>query len=502
MSRYLLKALIYFTRFFLIGVAISLVVWLLANDLVMSGKLVAVYDFNQLSPFITTLRPQSRVEEPVEYKLGQFYQQIIEEPVYFDVRLPRYFDQAKVSLIFKNLDQSIFELGILADYQNWIFDLKPVYNQALNHLYADKLNWSTIQDEDLVLFQRENKYKSINEFIKNPPPIDQVATYNYKLEKRYILPNYLATSAGLVINRSLRGSHQILTYIKNESLDFSFEVQDVNRNVGEDYLDITIYDNFGQEIYTEFLTDDGNISDNGKMSEIQQVNINISDLAEGLYQINLRTNNDDIFFRQIKTQQDLLVFVNQIYLADEVGYWSDNRQRNIQLYSNGFQFSAFTSHQEGLQTIKIGDEILRLLQTHQDYKLKTDFGNKEIILTNNDIKIKTQGLISFSQASFFDPIPTSLKNGQEVDEKKIKYVIAKYQPLKTKEDFEVKTIAFDNLARYYSDDDKLHFVLSLPLIEPDDEGILLEQIKIELYRQPSNYQELLNIIKHKITLYL
>lgn len=501
MSKYLFKAVIYLTRIFLIAIPVILIVWLFSKDLVVSGQIEAVYNFDELSPFITTLRPQSRVEEPISDDQGNYWQQIKDEPVYFDVRLPRHFDKAEVTINYKNLDQSVFELGVLADKKNWIFDLKPVFNITLDKLFADKLNWSRLQENSIVLFQKDQRYQKIEEFLNNPPSPEKVASYNYKLENKFILPNYFVRNKGIEINKSLRGSHRLLTYIKNETLDFNFLIQDVNRHLGEDYLNIAVYDDSGDLLQTKFLKDDGNITDDGKLSEVKEININIPNLTEGLYRIELQANNDDIFIRQIKTSQYLLVFENLIYLADNVGYsdkYIDERKNPTKLYSNGFRFIAFTPHKEGIQSIGVGDEVLRILETHKDSEVVTEFGNKYIVVPRNDVKLTTQGLFSFTADSFFDPIPSSLKYGQSFDEKKVKYVIANYQPPDTLSGGQKKTVVFDDLKKYYTEDDKLHFVLSLPAMQEGDEGILIDQIRVELTRQPSSIKNLFYKFKEKL----
>ena len=64
---------------------------LVYRDLVVTGVLEADYRFIRPSPFISLLRPQSRVSEIVSDERGLPYQQVKNQPVYFDVRLPRHF---------------------------------------------------------------------------------------------------------------------------------------------------------------------------------------------------------------------------------------------------------------------------------------------------------------------------------------------------------------------------------------------------------------------------
>ncbi|MBU1164104.1 hypothetical protein KKA15_00905 [Patescibacteria group bacterium] len=490
------KLIIYlFKIIFIVGAAI-LIFWLIGKDLVMSGYLVANYDFSKPSPFITTLRPQGRVLEPVMDSNGDYWQNIIDEPIYFDMRIPRHFDIAEVSLTYNNLDQEIFEFGILADKQNFIFDLRPVFNAKINNLLADKLNWSQLAENDLILFQKEKKFISIDEFVTNPPALNSIATYNFTMDSKFVLPEYNAAKNNQTIDSSLRGNHTLLTYIKNETLNFEFLVQDVNRHVGEDYLSIDVYNDGGDLVVSEFLKDDGNISDNGNMSIENKLAINEKDLAEGLYRIEFKASNDDIFIRQIKTTQSKLVFKDHIYLADDVGYKELTGQ--TVLYSNGYNFFASTPHIEGMQSISIGSEILRVQQTHQDFAVQTDFGIKEITMPKNDIKITTRGLFGFSKDMFFDPAPTSLKNGLGFDEEKIEYVIARYDAPSDNGKVQQKLIRFNDLDKYDTQDNQLHFVISLPQIKAGDDGLMIKEINIVLKRIPKTWQDIASKIKQQI----
>src|SRR3989338_9514812 len=109
-----LRVLLIFIRIIIIIIPCTVLLWLVYKDLVVSGQLRAKYNFHDRSPFITVLRPQSRIEPP-QHEKGVWFQQIKDQPVYFDVRLPRSFDMAKVSMVFQNIDQPIIELGALAD---------------------------------------------------------------------------------------------------------------------------------------------------------------------------------------------------------------------------------------------------------------------------------------------------------------------------------------------------------------------------------------------------
>ncbi|PIS05543.1 MAG: hypothetical protein COT81_00830 [Candidatus Buchananbacteria bacterium CG10_big_fil_rev_8_21_14_0_10_42_9] len=490
--------LTFLIRIFIYLTPAVLFFWLWQKDLVRDGVLVATYNFDQLSPFISPLHPQSRVSDPV-VEAGDTYQIVKDDPVYFDVRLPRHFNSASVKIRYQNIDQSIIELGALASRLAWSFDLRAVYNEAVNQLFHDKLVWDPIYQDDVVLFRKDQRFKTVDEFLDQLPPHDRIASYRYDLPGDLFLSRYQPRNFGVEINKSLRGEHRFFTYVKNEPLELKLLIQDVNRNFGDDYLDIAVYKE-DQQIYSTFIQDDGNVKDDAKFSEPQEVDISLPGLAEGVYRVELITRSDDIFIRRLATPQDLLVFIGGVYLADNVGYadeYSDERSKPTLLYTNGSRFKAFTSHIEGLQTLKIGEHILDLTKTHKLYSLDADFSNKEILVPRNDVRVLTNGFIAFSNETFFVPEEVNLNDGEKFNTDAIRYVIARYKQPVERDGWLVSQVDFD-LNKLDATGDKLTFVISLPGLEGGDRGVKIGSIEIELKTSPLDWFGVADRIVNKL----
>ncbi len=493
----LVKIILFIIRVVLAALPVFLFGWLVYKDLVVSGELVAGFDVKNLSPFITTLRPNDRVSEPK--KLNEiWYQQIINQPVYFDVRLPRHFDSAKIKLVYQNLDQPIFQLGALVDFDRWLFDLKPVDNEILNFLYSDKFHWSRVNSGNITLFQKNLNYNSVEDFLKNFPPLNSVAVYNYELDYDFKIPGYSPAPGGLAVNKSLRGEHRLYTYLENEPLNYTFLIQDVNRHLGDDYLSIEIYNKKNELIYSKFIADDGNATDNLKMFDVKEINVVIDDLPPGVYKVELITPSDDIFIRKIKTEQDYLVFINQIYLADDSGYVDENsleRSGPTFIWTDGHIISAETVHLEGLQEIAVGGQMLNIAETHKNFLLEAPYGLKPIVIPSSDLRLSTKGLFSFSRESYFKPTLSTLADGADFDRDQIDYVVASYNlPDRRPDGWQVAEIDFD-VNKYYTADDRLHFVLSLPYFQSGERGINLAEIQVDLRRRPLLWNDIIKKIK-------
>ncbi|KKQ57536.1 MAG: hypothetical protein US74_C0003G0003 [Parcubacteria group bacterium GW2011_GWA2_38_13] len=489
--------------FFLLPIALAL--RLLYKDFVVSGQLTAEYDFKTPSPFISVLRPQSRVSEISHNDSGDYFQTIHDEPVYFDIRMPRMLDTAKVSIVYKNIDQRIFEAGAMTNKDQWIFDLKPVENNIIDYLFQDKLRWTMIRDQDVVLFQRNKKFQSIKDFLENLPANEKIATYNYAIPKDYVMKNYIARQNGVTINKTLRGTHRMYTYIKNEPIDMEIWIQDVNRHAGDDYASIDIINKDSESIYSNFIKLDNDAQSSLTMSEVREEHIVVDNVPEGLYKIEITSPSDDIFIRRIAANCSYLVFINKVYLGDNVGYSDEFIQERMEptlLHTNGKNISAITTHVEGLQTLLVNNIVLNIDDTHKEFITQVNFKFKKIIVPRNDITIETKGMISFSDNNFFNPEFATLSDGSEFDMDAISYVIAKYGDGKELDnDWREAKLVF-NSSKYYTGDSMLHFVLSLPYIKTGDTGVLISHITVEMSGSPLSSQSIFTLIKNKIKEYI
>lgn len=158
-----------------IVVPVSSVVWLVVRDLVPSGTLVVRQHWRTASPYLAAPVPETRVVGPLTAGADTFFQ-LSGQPVYLDVRNPRPFTRAEVTLRFDPGQISFMELGIAADRQAQTVELAPLYHRTLEVISRDPA-WSVVRDQHLTLYQRGNWYPSIAAFLRQPPSPGQLATY-------------------------------------------------------------------------------------------------------------------------------------------------------------------------------------------------------------------------------------------------------------------------------------------------------------------------------------
>src|SRR3989344_2530410 len=74
-------------------------VWLVRKDLVLSGQVRFTYDLARPAAALTEFFPANRLSAIFSAGNGrEFWQQIKQEPVYFEVRLPQKFENAEVEI--------------------------------------------------------------------------------------------------------------------------------------------------------------------------------------------------------------------------------------------------------------------------------------------------------------------------------------------------------------------------------------------------------------------
>ncbi|MBT4121932.1 hypothetical protein HOE31_03220, partial [bacterium] len=271
-----------FFKIIIIIIPFILLAFLINKDLVRSGTISFVYDFSQDSPVITNLFPANRMSDVNKVKdFDIYWQSINNEPVYFETRLPQTFDKAEVEVMYQNNDLPLIQIGLNNMGSNeWNYDFKPLENKLL-----DNLDWFKLESSDKALYQRKKQYLSIDQFLEEKDTLTNFAAYNYDIDRKFTIPNYLASDDYKVMDKTLRGTHSFYTYIKDEALDFVFTIQDINRAEGLDELKIKLYNDQGILIYEKKVDDDGLISKYDPASASRNINFYFEGLAEGAYKI-------------------------------------------------------------------------------------------------------------------------------------------------------------------------------------------------------------------------
>jgi len=416
---------------------------------------------------ISELKPDDRME-------GECLNKIIGEPAYFNLRTPRTFDSAKVTLRYKSnrgptasdavgpRDLSIIELGLLADKQkNYI--LKPIENKIL-----DELTWDKTESDGVSLFQKNKQFESIDEFLNNLPPKNEIAVYKYDLPLQTKIDNYTPSDTATAIEKPLRGPYQIYTYLENEKLDWEFEFYDLNLNEEVDSITVNLYHQ-NELIVTKNL--ESIPAGNNKKFKLQ-----LSGLPDGFYKIAVVVSNE-ILTQQITTKQKIISFINKIWLHEA------GNTDIITLITDSSEIFARTNNPANLQKILVGDRVLSIDQTYQQFSQVTTDDITIIRFAKDDLLIIGDGIFSFSAKNLANPSYKKIGRNTDVDEQKINYIITAYTPPVTQQDeWQVQTLEFD-LRNAWKEEGDYGFIITSPGLLLEDEiedWIEVGEIKVEL----------------------
>lgn len=443
--------------------------WLAYNKVVPGGKISYTYEPGKFNYFIGKLSPADRVR----IKNGSAL--LTGEPIYFSLKPPRHFEKARVSVKFKNTSSSqVIELGVLNDKVSWNLDLKPLENKIIDQL---AMVWPVIYGSDEVkLIQREKKYETIEEFLRNMPPRNEIGLYNYNLKNKFILNGYAPGSQTQSLDYSLRGSYQYYTYIKNEDLDFAFNFIDLNINKDEDPVDVKVYSQDGL-IFTQRAPDSNEAGS-------RAINLKIPNLSEGIYRVSF-VANDDIVTKNIATRQNRFSLINKAWLARGNG-------QDIVLYTDSDKVSVQTINPASLGVIKIGGQELNLQETYKQISSAADgptlTGDQEgeatrltkIELPKDDIIISGNGVFSFSETELVNPGYKNISQNINLNNQGINYILSFYKSPAKDGEWSLAEAEF-NLEKAYQEQGKFQFIISAPGYGENREGkILIKEIKVEL----------------------
>ncbi|MFZ2681924.1 MAG: hypothetical protein WAZ14_02430 [Patescibacteria group bacterium] len=468
---------------------------LLNHYLVPSGTKVAHYVVGDLSPVVQRLLPDERVSAVMAGSNGAFVH-LLDEPVYFSVMPPPgNFEHIQLEVAFDPAETPTFEIGGLKDIAAQAFDFQP-----LAHALLEDLAWTRYDLSDgLAIFSKDPKSLAYQTFLETPPDRTLVATYRAEFPTPFRDSNYTPLGQVQTFDVSLRGPHELLTYVKSEEFNFSVTYTDVNRTYGADDGFVKVYDESGSLMTEYVLKDDGNIYDNQEPSTLREVQLTGKGWPEGVYRIVL-SGTSDLVWRSVQTTARYLVVKNRVFIGDDVGYLA--APRATELYTDAARVTLETQHREGLQTVIAGETRVAVDEVGAKYATTVSGVGVKLIQTPvGDLKITGEGKYAFSRASFFNPDPVPVTPYTSLDDGRIEHVLANLAPV-TEENgwrvaeatFDTSTLAFENGA--------YKFTLSAPGAADSHEQVAVHAIKVTFSREPLTLRQLLSEFKQVIKLLL
>ncbi|MBI2410435.1 MAG: hypothetical protein HYV32_00870 [Candidatus Kerfeldbacteria bacterium] len=472
---------------FFIPIVIS--VWMAVQYFAVSGNLSIGTNFSSASPFISEWYPQNRAgDREQNLRTGDTYQQLVGEPDYIDVAVPRSYDSVDVTVDYNNDEQPLIEFGLITNPEPWSVNLQAFESTVIDEALK---TWDRIDTDGVTLLQRTKQFNSLDEF-RNAMPSDKgVGTYRYQLYPTFIDPTYTPSDASLDIDRYFRGAHEFVAYVKNETLHITFDFADMNREFNADPVKIEVYDK-GQLIDEKLLSDDGDVTASGVNTAVRSLTVDIPNLAEGAYTLKVVVDNDMVT-THIHSDQEKFVAHNQVYIINNEEYRIPFPEMNLDgttVATNATEFIAKTDHNTGVQTMTIDDEPLDINTVHEfaSWQAENATANtntvRTVVMPKNDLLFITHGYMAFTQDSFFDPdyLIQSVDEMSTLDQ--LDHIVFQdyHSPEVLRRD-KTQTVHLD-LAGVAGDRKKLTFILSAPGLDRERYMIQINHIQFDFQREP------------------
>lgn len=427
---------------------------------------------------------------------------IVSEPVYFRVFAPRRFERANVRIEYEeNLSEKtgIIELGMLQGNNSGGYNLKPIENKIIDSLESC---WQEVGNETRI-FQKDYFYKNELDFWQDfsqnnlancsDGPFSCSVFYNYNLTRSYELdPN--REIKNITINQALRGAHEFFVYFDSGYWFLNLSFRNLGLSGESEKIEIRVFqeDKLIKEFY---VTDDSFVSsndffDNKKRQGRKISNLMIEDdsLSAALYKVEIRAS-DNIVIEEIKSSSDQLVFLNKI--------WPVYDKNNLSFFTDSSNLILKTFNSESLGLVSFSDKTFNLNKTHQNLFLENKESSdyvKELNLSNTDVLIELNGLISLNRENFFNPRARKMDRFFSLDDK-FSYLITKYRSPEKKDNFKVANIEFDLGGANY-DSGYYSFIVSVPGLNSEnnsEEYLRIKKIEIK-FKGKSLKEKLFNIL--------
>lgn len=405
---------------------------------------------------------------------------IIGDPVYFSVFTPRTFDQAKMTIVYRDnltIDLPIIEAGVLVDNIVWRYDLKPVDNKALDYLM---LRWDKLEENGLLFLQKEKNYSSLADWekdlakgkIKDCSNVSTncLAVYNYTPPYKYQVANYQPLLP-LTIDQPLRGAHQFYLYLKDEPLHLDFSFIDQNLDLKPAPIKIILSSENG--IIDTQTVDDPNLNPGSGQMEEKKVTIDKRNLPAGIYKVEVKIT-DDMIIKKISSSIGRLSFIHKI--------WPVSGQGNLKVYTDSNYLQVKALSPASLQTISFGGNKFSLTEAYRQFDFYSEDGGliKEIKIAQDDLILENNGVFALSPNALINPSLMKVDRFFSV-KMPVKYIVAEYQKPKEVNGFKVATVEFD-LQNAYREKGKYNFMIAVPGLKADDklnDNLEIYKINIE-----------------------
>ena len=253
----------------------------------------------------------------------------------------------------------------------------------------------------------------------------------------------------------------------------------MNRDEGEDSISVLVFNEEGLPVAEARASDDGNISMDARPSGLEKLSLRVDGLPEGVYKLVINAPRD-IFFRKVHTPQSKAVFLNTVFIGDEVAYREP--PDGTRFWTNTERMVMQTRHAEGVQDVSVDGETLSIAEPYQWYESVPGDGLSEVRVPAGDLEIVMEGKIAFIKSQYFNPDPINITAYTDLETLDVDYVLGEYVSPRKEGDWLVSIVSFGADELYAEDDGTWKISFSTPLVAQFDTEVLVHKINTWFYR--------------------
>ncbi len=490
----------------LISLAVLFVIGLAWLDISPLGHLHITAEFGKDSSFVSQVVPIQRTQG------GKRGVVVFDEPVYFTLRYPRPFETAITEVQFENPANVLVELGPqnsgAESFERW-----GINHPGLNQLMGED-GWeraAILEENGTTLWQRRSAdylYRSPEQFLSQLPDQERTAYYGMDWPKPY-LPDFKRKQqpTSQVLNVPLVGSHVLYAATDQDAISFHLDVVDANRNEGADEALFQIKTWEGAVLAEQQLTDDGNVSGDGRFSSPRTVDLVYTGLSKPqVLQLTISGTND-LIFQRVGVIAPYLVAKGHVAIAGgEMAREALGSEPTgpIDLITDSRALSFVTDEMESLQTIVMGQESVTLERPYEavNYRLAstTRFLRNQghrISLAKGDVSIDGRGIFAFSGSAYFSPTPWLFDETVDAKTLELAYVAAKYVPPQSLGNGLFSQTLNIDLAKVYAPNMNLRWQLASPSISVE-QPVTLRALDVRFSSEPLTLSNFMTKLKRYI----
>ena len=497
------KRLLLTVRWLAIFLVILTVFFLVKRDLVLSGHLFLSHDYLSPSPFFTELVPKQRIATSEQGVL------FLQEPVYTTFRYPRPFQNADVTVEFKNPQNLFAEFGPQVDLPE-IYDRHGLNHPEINQLLAEE-NWLRA---DEFLYQKKSSdyhYSDINQFWAGLPAQQQTGYYGVDWEKPF-LPSFSENEViDTHLNTPLIGRHNFLLATNKDTLEITFTLQDLNNLAGEDKVTVIAETWGGKILAEEVLADDGVNKENSAVSVSSELSLSLSLNEPSVIRVRVIAS-DDILIHEIQLNTPYLVAEERIHLAGGPEYISEfgaDRIQTVELTTSARAWNMQTLHRSTLQTVRLTKETVKLDEPYKMYNYTTPKSDRfllengyPVFIEKGNMVMQGKGVFALTANSYFSPYPWLVDSTLDPDKIGLSYLVTDYAPPLEGEDGLFSQVYSIDLSKAFAPNKALRFQWSLPGMD-EQQGFRLTSVSSEYTSESITFsnakEKLLRFIKREFS---